>query len=284
MIKRCGVALLLVVGLPLSTPAWAVGEGSAAAVAACIRDARCQRTFVAAHRARGFGAPDNSRAAVAAAVKAGVPVIEVDVRRSRDGDLFVFHDASLDRESTGRGRLDELTAEEVSRARLPNGETVPRLAEIYAIARGRAVLALDAKDGPVAIEQVARWLEVNGSMDDALLFLATPEKVATAARLKQRTPTLLLMVRLLDTRMTPEVARSLLGAMPEVFHTEGPDVAQVARVRALGVKVWVNVVDLEWPPWPWRTVTRGRVLQAAPDFVLTDKAPALMQRLGQSPR
>jgi glycerophosphoryl diester phosphodiesterase len=221
---------------------------------------------------------------VSAAVKAGVPVIEIDVRRSRDGDLFVFHDSSLDRESTGRGRVDQLTAEVVGQARLPNGETVPRLAEIHAIARGRAVLAVDVKDGPGTVEEVARWLLTHGSPDDALFFLNTPEKLATGARLKQRAPGVMLMVRLLDTRITPEGARSLLGAMPEVFHTEEPDPAEVARIRALGVKVWVNVGDLEWPPWPWRTLALGRVLKAGPDFVLTDKAPALMKRLGQSPR
>ncbi len=277
-------AALLLAAVLLSLPLAArAGGPSSAAVAACIRDERCHRTFVAAHRARGFGAPDNSRAAVAAAVKAGVPVIEVDVRRSRDGELFVFHDSSLDKLGAGRGRLVEQSAEEVGRARLANGETVPRLDEIHAITRGRAVLVLDVKDGGDAVERVARWLEGRGAPDDGLFFLNTPEKVAAAARLKQRSPGLMLMVRL-DARLTPESARQLLGRLPEVFHAAEPDPAHVARIRALGVKAWVNVGDLEWPPWPWRRLALGRVLDAGPDFVLTDRAPALMERLGGAPR
>src|ERR1700755_2171791 len=49
-----------------------------------------------AHRGlHGRGAPENSRAAIDAAIATGHG-IEIDVRLSRDGESFVFHDATLE--------------------------------------------------------------------------------------------------------------------------------------------------------------------------------------------
>ena len=82
-------------------------RSSPAETAHCIRNPRCHRTFVVAHRAEGFGGPENSRAAVARVVEAGVPVIEIDLRASKDGRLFLIHDGRLERYTSLRGRVEE---------------------------------------------------------------------------------------------------------------------------------------------------------------------------------
>lgn len=95
--------------LPSSTKTWhqsrryvleQLPRPSAADIAACVRDPGCHRTFVVAHRAKRFGAPENSRAAVGRAVAAGVPIVEISVRASSDGEMFVLHDRDLRRETT----------------------------------------------------------------------------------------------------------------------------------------------------------------------------------------
>src|SRR5262244_341634 len=78
-------------------------------IAACIRDVRCHRTFVVSHRAHGFAAPENSREAVRRAVDAGIPAIKIDVRASKDGDLYLLHDGALDRTTNLRGRIETVT-------------------------------------------------------------------------------------------------------------------------------------------------------------------------------
>lgn len=57
------------------------------------------------HRARGWGAPEHSPDALAAALRAGVPYIEVDTRVSRDGQVFLHHDAAARSRGGGRVRL-----------------------------------------------------------------------------------------------------------------------------------------------------------------------------------
>ena len=60
-------------------------------MAADLRSPSLFSKYVVAHRGRGSGAPDNSLLAIQKSVEAGVPLIEVDLRRSKDGVVYLLH-------------------------------------------------------------------------------------------------------------------------------------------------------------------------------------------------
>jgi glycerophosphoryl diester phosphodiesterase len=97
---------------------------------------------------RGLHGPDvaeNSRAAFAAAIAAGHG-IECDVRASRDGEAFVFHDETLDRLTGETGPVAERTAAMLAGIRLQNdGETLLRLSEMLALVAGRVPILIELK-------------------------------------------------------------------------------------------------------------------------------------------
>ena len=259
-----------------STPA----RSSPAETARCIRDPRCHRTFVVAHRAEGFGGPENSRAAVALVVEAGVPVIEIDLRASRDGRLFLMHDGPLERYTSLRGRVEEVSSEEIGRARLKNGERIPRFEDVYAITRGRAMLSVDFKVHERMIEEVADWIHAHGSFDDLIFFANTGEEMEAAARAKQRYPQMIVMVRLLDTRVTVDSTRAVFGGrLPEILHTDRIGVTEVARLRALGTKVYMNAVPLDRYFEPFRYFATRSLLETGLDFVLTGNPLSVMRKV-----
>jgi len=272
------LALLTLGVLAVGTPAAAV-RPSSPEIAGCIRDPACHRTFVAAHRAEGFGAPENSRAAVARAVDAGVPVIEIDLRASKDGELFVIHDGALERTTTLRGRIESLGAREVTKARLGNGESLPRFRDVYDISRGRAVLSVDFKVPPEAMEQVADWIHAHGSFDDMIFFANTGEEMTAVARAKKRYPAMIVMVRLLDTRVTVESTRGVFGRLPEILHTDRVGADQVSALHAQGVKVYMNALPIERYVQPFKYLAIRSLLRTNLDFVLTGEPGSLMQRL-----
>ncbi|HXJ82983.1 MAG TPA: glycerophosphodiester phosphodiesterase family protein [Candidatus Methylomirabilis sp.] len=247
-------------------------------VATCIRDSRCHRIFVVAHRANGFGAPENSRAAVFHAIQAGVPLIKIDVRASKDGDLYVLHDGWLDRTTNLRGRIEGFTSVQLAQARLANGEPLPRFQDLYEIARGRTVLTVGFKVD--VVEQIADWIARHGSFDDMIFFVNTGEQMQAAARAKRQYPRMLVMVRLLDTRVTVDSTRAVFGGrLPEIFHTERVRAAAVADLHALGVKVFMNVVQWEGYLQPVKYLAIGWVLGTKLDFVLTDEPAPMMRRV-----
>jgi len=99
-----------------------------------------------AHRGlHGPGVPENSRAAFAAAVRAGHG-IECDVQVSRDGEAFVFHDDRLDRLTAERGPVVERTAAALSTIGLSGcDERLPRLEEVLALVAGRVPILIELK-------------------------------------------------------------------------------------------------------------------------------------------
>ncbi|WP_333683999.1 glycerophosphodiester phosphodiesterase family protein [Pontibaca methylaminivorans] len=101
-----------------------------------------------AHRGlHGSGLPENSRAAVMAAVAAGYG-IEIDLQLSRDGVPLVFHDADLFRLTGRRGLIRDLDAAEAGAISLAGGgaEPIPTLAGILGLVRGRVPLLIELKD------------------------------------------------------------------------------------------------------------------------------------------
>lgn len=69
---------------------------------------------VVAHRGASGYAPENTFAAFDKAVQMGADYIELDVHRSKDGELVVIHDSTVDRTTDGSGKVGELTVEELN--------------------------------------------------------------------------------------------------------------------------------------------------------------------------
>lgn len=97
---------------------------------------------------RGLHGPsriENSRASFEAAIEAGFG-IELDVRASRCGAAFVFHDPRLERLCDVAGRVDSLDRATLAGIRLKrSGETIPTLEEILALVGARTPVLIEIK-------------------------------------------------------------------------------------------------------------------------------------------
>lgn len=102
-----------------------------------------------AHRALhdvSKGRPENSRAAIEAAISAGYG-IEIDVQMSADAQAMVFHDHALDRLTYETGAVRLRTAEALGQIPLRGGaEGIPDLSEVLSQVRGRVPLLIEIKD------------------------------------------------------------------------------------------------------------------------------------------
>lgn len=114
--------------------------------------------FIIAHRGDSAERPENTLAAFASALEVGADLVEFDVQLSRDGHVVVLHDPTLDRTTTGSGRLVELTLAEIRAvsAGYPErfgstyvGERIPTLAEALAFLRDRSRVMLEVKPDAV---------------------------------------------------------------------------------------------------------------------------------------
>ncbi len=68
---------------------------------------------ISAHRGEHLTAPENTVPAFIAAVREGAKQVEFDVHSTKDGELVLMHDASVDRTTNGKGKIAELTFSEI---------------------------------------------------------------------------------------------------------------------------------------------------------------------------
>ena len=102
-----------------------------------------------AHRGiHGEGAAENSLTAFRLAAEGGYG-IELDVRLTRDGEVVVFHDATVDRVTSHTGKVIDLDAAELKEMRLLGTEdTVPLFSEVLSLVGGRVPLLVELKEEP----------------------------------------------------------------------------------------------------------------------------------------
>ena len=103
-----------------------------------------------AHRglhSRDKSVPENSLEAFRLAAEAGYG-IELDVQFSKDKQVVVFHDDTLDRVCGVHARVDELTYDELKELRLcGSDQIIPLFTEVLGVIRGRSPIICELKNG-----------------------------------------------------------------------------------------------------------------------------------------
>jgi glycerophosphoryl diester phosphodiesterase len=112
---------------------------------------------VSGHRGgAAVGFPENCIATFENTLEHTFAMLEIDPRYAKDGTIVVHHDPSLERTTTGKGRVTDATLPELKQLRLKDiaGNVteyqIPTLDEVLEWARGKTILVLDQKDVPVA--------------------------------------------------------------------------------------------------------------------------------------
>lgn len=208
-------------------------------------------TMPFAHRAlhdAPQGRPENTRAAMLAAITAGY-AIETDVQCSRDGQALVFHDHVLDRLTEETGHVSDRTAAELSSIKLRHStETIPTLHEVLALIDGRVPLLIEIKDqtqilGDTApVLETALAYELQSYSGPVALMSFNPHVMAHLAQLCPHLPRGLTTEAFLP-RDWPKVPRARLDELRSISDFDSVHASFLSH----------NVVDL----------TRPRVLELA---------------------
>ncbi len=132
---------------------------------------------IVAHRGAWHGAPENSLAAIEKAIAVGADIVEIDVRKSADGELFLMHDDTLlrmagidrDAETFTIAELQTIALREDNGGehRTTTDQRIPTLKQVFETIRGRIFADLDLKDRRLFSEVAAcaRDMGVASSVD-----------------------------------------------------------------------------------------------------------------------
>lgn len=252
---------------------------------------RAPRPAVIAHRGDSLNAPEQTLTAYRLAAERGAEMIEADVHRTRDGHLIMLHDATLDRTTSGHGRVAEMSFADVRQLDAGSWfgpefaeERVPTLEELFDLARELEVtLCLEVKgDGPTeAARAAAADLAIDIAEEIArrdrieVDVLSSFDHRALAAA-KGRHPALSLAPDRLPERGPSDGATlirqaSAIGAEIIQHHFADLDAALIEGCHAAGLAVWA------WPTT--RPADIERAYEAGADGLMGDDVAAIVAEL-----
>ncbi|PZR28331.1 MAG: glycerophosphodiester phosphodiesterase [Citrobacter freundii] len=114
------------------------------------------QNIISGHRGSHIpGYPENAIETFEYVLKNTPAFFEIDPRLTKDSVIVLLHDATLDRTTTGKGKLSDYTWEQVKQFRLKDKDgnvtpyRIPTLEEAIKWARGKTILNLDKKDVPL---------------------------------------------------------------------------------------------------------------------------------------
>jgi glycerophosphoryl diester phosphodiesterase len=129
--KSCG-CILIVLAIPLAYYL----------IQILLRTPPLTPAQVIAHRGGPAYAPENTIAAFENAIAQGVDWLEFDVQMTKDGELVVIHDETVDRTTNGAGAVAGLTLEQIRQLDAGQGQQVPTFREVVELAKASGVKIL----------------------------------------------------------------------------------------------------------------------------------------------
>ncbi|WP_159592286.1 glycerophosphodiester phosphodiesterase family protein [Chelativorans xinjiangense] len=261
---------------------------------------------IAAHRGAWHAAPENSIEAIENAIAAGFDIVEIDVRQSADGQLFLMHDDTLER-MAGRAEVAErLSIAELSAIRLREADggerrattnaTIPTLRKALEAARGRIFLDLDLKDRDLMPRVIAEVVDMGmAGQVDLKARVDSPEARRWLAGQGDMGGVPFMAMARFANGNAAELTDVLEAMAPFMCETKFDSLDTISERRQrfsdAGIAIWVNTLDpvsccdltdsaaLADPARIW-----GRLIDAGVGIIQTDEPAALQSYLKETGR
>ncbi len=228
----------------------------------------------------------------------GVDIVEVDVQRTKDGQLIIMHDESLDRTTDGTGKVWQKTFKEIQHLRLKDGlgivteHKIPTLKEVLVLAKGKVLINVDK--GYNYFHEVFRLLEQTGTTQQTIIkgWMKTYQDVRRDLGENVRKVNYMPIVDLDDPKAEKIIKdyRENLKPCAYEFNFKSdtlPLESLFMEIKASGARVWVNSL------WPFfngghhdeRAVydldgSYGWLVKTGANMIQTDRPKLLIEYLG----
>lgn len=188
------------------------------------------------------GYPENTLAAFRRAIAVGAMVIEIDLRGTKDEEIIILHDETLNRTTNGKGRVTDYTLAELKNFDAGRGEKIPTYAEALNLVSNSGVkLLLDIKVDPkLNKHKIMQLTEKHAALSDVIVGVRNVSDLKEFRTLNPKLKTLGFVT-------TPFEIEKFTAAGADIIRLWSwwvflyPQL--VSKVQRLGKHVWITVGD-----------------------------------------
>ena len=126
--------------------------------------------MIMGHRGAAALEPENTLRSIERAVEIGVDAVEIDVRLSKDRELVVIHDSTVDRTTNGSGPVSGYSLDDLKKLDAGGGQTIPTLQEVMELIGHKVKLVIELKEEET--ERMVVELIKRNNLDDNVYVIS----------------------------------------------------------------------------------------------------------------
>jgi len=190
------------------------------------------------HRGARAYAPENTIASFKKALEIGVDAVELDVRKTKDNQLVVIHDADVKRTTNGEGSVSGLTLKEIKGFSAEGSEKIPTLEEALDFLDKKVKVFIELKEAGVE-EQVLSMVRGKGMEKNVVIVSFLENALRKVRELDKDVETGLIYAKHKNPlKAALELKANYLVALFRFTHT-----ANVTKAHENGLKVVVWTIN-----------------------------------------
>ena len=206
-------------------------------------------TKIFAHRGASAYAPENTVEAFALAMEQGADGIELDVQMTKDGQVVVIHDETIDRVSDGTGAVRDYTLEELKKFHFSNhmenyeNAVIPTLKEVLDLIKSsNMLLNIELKTGIYwypNLEEKTMELVKEAGMEDRVIYSSFNHySIKKILELNPHTECAFLYSDVILNVDKYAKNAGVCGLHPAVYHLKMAEFLKEYQESGLKVRVW----------------------------------------------
>jgi glycerophosphoryl diester phosphodiesterase len=130
------------------------------------------------HRGASGYEPENTLKSFKKAISLGAEMVECDAHLSKDNQIVIIHDATVNRTTNGKGKISQLTLAEIKKLDAGKGEKIPILEEVINLIRGKCNLNIEVKE-PEEATKIAKIIVKEKFVENTIVSSNNQETLLT---------------------------------------------------------------------------------------------------------
>ncbi|MDD5153865.1 MAG: glycerophosphodiester phosphodiesterase family protein [Thermodesulfobacteriota bacterium] len=194
--------------------------------------------MIMGHRGAKALEPENTLLSIRRAMEIGVDAVEIDVHLTKDKEVVVIHDSTVDRTTNGKGPVGSYTLEEIKKLDAGKGEKIPTLKEVIEFVKDKVRLIIELKEEGTE-DKVVELIKGYNMFDSAYIISFWHMLVKKIKEMDSRIKTGVLLVGCpVDTCIARSASADAL-VMNYAFVSKG----LVDKAHQEGLKVFIWNID-----------------------------------------
>jgi glycerophosphoryl diester phosphodiesterase len=221
-----------------------VGTSKINAQTAALPESK-HKFIVIAHRGDHVEVPENTISAYENGIKHEVDFVEIDLRTTKDSVLVIMHDATVDRMTNGKGKINDLTYAEIKKLKIIDRKdptktySVPTFEEVLKTCRDKIHIYLDFKSA--SVPQSYDMIKKHGMEKQVIVYINSPLQYEEWRKL---VPSMPVMLSLPDSIKNGDQLKTFIAKYPlELLDGDysGYTSEMVKSATAAGKTVWPDI-------------------------------------------